>query len=237
MITDVTDNGYGGLFPLATASGDTRSVTGYLEYDKRNDRFSPSKGAYASTSLEYAAFGGDLNYTKGNVTGRYFQKLFWEVVWRNNLSYSFITAPDGRKVPFTEVFKLGGPYSLRGYNFYRIGKRVFSQHLFDMLDPATDLEVRRRLATRTYGGEQMGLYQTELEFPLIAEAGIKGVTFFDTGIADDGLRSSEVYSDVGFGFRWFSPIGPLRFEWGFPLRPTDASPDSVVFDFSIGSPF
>ena len=23
---------------------------------------------------------------------------------------------------------------------------------------------------------------------------------------------------VGFGFRWFSPIGPLRFEWGIPLN-------------------
>lgn len=232
MITDIN-----GLFPLETASGDTRSVTGYLEYDKRNDRFSPSKGAYASTSLEYAAFGGDINYTKGNMTGRYFKKLFWEVVWRNNLSYSFITAPDGKKVPFTEVFKLGGPYSLRGYNFYRIGKQLHSEHIFNLLDPSTDIDVRHRQATRTYGGEQMALYQTEFEFPLIAEAGIKGVTFFDTGIADDALRSSEVYSDVGFGFRWFSPIGPLRFEWGFPLRPSDASPDSVVFDFSIGSPF
>jgi len=240
MITDVGDPTTipptPGLFPLGTASGDTRSVTGYLEYDKRNDRFSPSKGVYASSSLEYAAFGGDINYTKGNLTGRYFKKLFWEVVWRNNASYSFITAPEGRQVPFTEVFKLGGPYSLRGYNFYRIGKQVFSQHIYNLLTTA-DTDVRRRQATRTYGGEQMALYQTELEFPLIAEAGIKGVTFFDAGIADDALRSSEVYSDVGFGFRWFSPIGPLRFEWGFPLRPSDASPDSVVFDFSIGSPF
>jgi arginine/lysine/ornithine decarboxylase len=47
-----------------------------------------------------------------------------------------------------------------------------------------------------------------------------------------GIRKS-----VGFGFRWFSPIGPLRFEWGFPLRTLDAAPDPVVFEFSIGSPF
>ena len=81
------------------------------------------------------------------------------------------------------------------------------------------------------------LYQTEFEFPLIAEAGIKGVAFYDVGIADDGIRSSQVFDDVGFGFRWFSPIGPLRFEWGFPLKPTEASPDAVVFEFSIGAPF
>ena len=96
---------------------------------------------------------------------------------------------------------------------------------------------RKRYATRPFGGRKQGLYQAELEFPLIAEAGIKGVTFFDAGQAEDELTDQNIYSDVGFGFRWFSPIGPLRFEWGFPLRTTDASPDSVVFEFSIGAPF
>lgn len=234
QLTDVT------LFPIDTASGETRSVTGYLEYDKRNDRFSPSKGAYVSTSLEYAGLGGNLQYTKGNLTTRYFKKIFWEVVWRNNLSYSFLTAHNDQEPPFTELFKLGGPYSLRGYNFYRIGKRKFSENLFndpDFVATYPDAESRRRAATRTFGGTQMALYQTEFEFPLIAEAGIKGVTFFDVGSAEDNLSSTEIYSDVGFGFRWFSPIGPLRFEWGFPLRESEASPDAVVFEFSIGSPF
>ena len=29
--------------------------------------------------------------------------------------------------------------------------------------------------------------------------------------------SSNLRKSVGFGFRWISPIGPLRFEWGIPL--------------------
>ncbi len=234
QVTDPT------LFPLDTANGDTRSITGYIEYDDRNDRFSPSRGAYLSTSFEYANFGGKLKYSKGSATARYFKKVFWEVVWRNNLSFSFLSALDGGTPPFTETFKLGGPYSLRGYNFYRIGKTRFSERIFNDPDYTAlypDPNARRRVATRTYGGEQMGLYQMEFEFPLIAEAGIKGVTFFDAGIAEDELSASDLYSDVGFGFRWFSPIGPLRFEWGFPLRSSDQSPDAVVFDFSIGAPF
>lgn len=42
---------------------------------------------------------------------------------------------------------------------------------------------------------------------------------------------------VGFGFRWFSPIGPLRFEWGIPLtrRPSDSA--GPLFEFSIGNSF
>ena len=45
-----------------------------------------------------------------------------------------------------------------------------------------------------------------------------------------GSDFSEFRQDVGFGFRWFSPIGPLRFEWGIPLtrRPED---DRILFEF------
>jgi outer membrane protein insertion porin family len=143
--------------------------------------------------------------------------------------------------PFNELYLLGGPYSLRGYRFFRIGKSKFSEKIFN--DPeiitryGSNVEGRRQYATRPFGGKDQMLYQTEFEFPLIAEAGIKGVAFYDVGIADDGIRNSQVFDDVGFGFRWFSPIGPLRFEWGFPLKSTEASPDAVVFEFSIGAPF
>jgi outer membrane protein insertion porin family len=45
-----------------------------------------------------------------------------------------------------------------------------------------------------------------------------------------------LFHSVGFGFRWFSPIGPLRFEWGFPLtrRITD---QPIAFEFTIGNSF
>lgn len=229
------------LFPLSTASGEARTITGILEFDQRNDRMSPTKGSYASASVEYAGLGGHLNYTKANTTFRYYHKVFWDVVWRNNLSFANIVSHDGKKnPPFNELYLLGGPYSLRGYRFFRIGKQVFSNKLYsdaDVIAKYPNPEDRRRYATRPFGGTAQGLYQMEFEFPLIAEAGIKGVTFYDLGGADDGLRSTQLFDDVGFGFRWFSPIGPLRFEWGFPMRPTDASPDSVVFEFSIGAPF
>jgi len=40
----------------------------------------------------------------------------------------------------------------------------------------------------------------------------------------------------GFGLRWFSPLGPLRFEWGFPLKPLPYEEHSV-FEFTIGNFF
>jgi outer membrane protein insertion porin family len=40
----------------------------------------------------------------------------------------------------------------------------------------------------------------------------------------------------GFGIRWFSPLGPLRFEWGFPFNPLPFEEHSV-FEFTIGNFF
>ena len=105
------------------------------------------------------------------------------------------------------------------------------------------------------GGNLQTILNTEIEFPIFEKVGIKGVVFFDAGnawntegrycgrvpgsaasstldksqdpcvkFALDGLRTS-----VGFGFRWFSPIGPLRFEWGIPLRRLPGE-DSIVFE-------
>jgi outer membrane protein insertion porin family len=52
----------------------------------------------------------------------------------------------------------------------------------------------------------------------------------------------SLYKSVGFGFRWFSPIGPLRFEWGFPLDPRhdvngNRIDQPVDFQFTIGNFF
>jgi outer membrane protein insertion porin family len=81
----------------------------------------------------------------------------------------------------------------------------------------------------------------ELEYPLVKEAGLKFVTFFDAGnsfrnfpgVAGEPFR---LQTDAGFGFRWFSPIGPLRFEWGFPLNPRSQD-ELQMFNFFIGPSF
>ncbi len=52
------DDGDPALFPVETANGVTSSVTMAVQYDKRDDRFAPSKGLFSSFSLEYAGVGG-----------------------------------------------------------------------------------------------------------------------------------------------------------------------------------
>jgi outer membrane protein insertion porin family len=40
----------------------------------------------------------------------------------------------------------------------------------------------------------------------------------------------------GWGIRWFSPVGPLRFEWGVPIAPRK-NEQTLVFEFTIGNSF
>lgn len=192
--------------------------------------------AYSQSGL----LGGNLKYYRIGADYRFFKNLFWDVTWRNSLSYGRIgPTEDGESVPFNELYVLGGPYTLRGYRYSTVGRRKFSEILRDRYvnDDGLSLEEANRKANRVFGGQQQAMYQTELMFPLIREADMYGVTFFDVGIAEDQISESNLYSDWGFGIRWFSPLGPLRFEWGFPIDRDRVYHDSSVFEFSIGTPF
>ena len=95
------------------------------------------------------------------------------------------------------------------------------------------------------------MLNTELEFPLIEKVGVRGVVFFDAGNAwaykaskyERQPYEKDLYRSVGFGFRWISPVGPLRFEWGIPLdRRKDPSTgvyldNALDFQFTIGNFF
>ncbi|MES2801038.1 MAG: outer membrane protein assembly factor BamA [Bdellovibrionota bacterium] len=235
------------IFPLETARGVTSAMQGTLEFDNRNDRQEPSKGIYTDISYERTGFGGDLKYQEFSSRFKFFHNLFWDVVWRNNLSYSNIQPIEkGGSVPFSETYQLGGPYTLRGFGSSGVGKRVFSASRYEAIKNVTTSpfyragiseEDARKAANLIVGGTKQVLFQTELQFPLIKEAGLSGVGFYDIGQAEDDINSSKFLSDIGMGFRWKSPLGILRFEWGWPLQTDEFNGDSVNFEFSIGPPF
>jgi outer membrane protein insertion porin family len=234
------------LFPLETARGVTSSVKTSIEYDTRNDRFTPSKGILADISYEYAGVGGDLKYQEFSTSFKYFKSVFWDVVWRNNLSYSSLQTLNGAELPFTKRYQLGGAYTLRGFGSSTVGKRIFSQYRYDQLGTndgnpfytsgISDAD-RTKRANIIFGGTKQLLFQTEFQYPLIKDAGLNGVFFYDIGQAEDEIISSKFLSDFGLGFRWQSPLGLLRFEWGWPVTRDDIDRDAVNFEFSIGPPF
>ncbi len=220
-------------FDLADIQADTgllSSVVWSVIRDRRNNRFETSGGSYQSLSVEtagVAGLGGDKRFMKAIANNRFYTRLAGDLVFRNSTEYGEAHGQDGRGVPPSERFYLGGPNNMKGYNFYTVG-------------PA-----RQKTATNgtkyqvPLGGSYEFYSLFELEHPIVREAGLKFVLFYDIGnvyASRPELSNIKLRQDAGFGFRWFSPIGPLRFEWGFPInkKPED---DNSVFQFFIGPPF
>ncbi|HTZ39949.1 MAG TPA: BamA/TamA family outer membrane protein, partial [Syntrophales bacterium] len=74
----------------------------------------------------------------------------------------------------------------------------------------------------------------ELIFPILKNAGMKGVAFFDAGNAwNYGYYLNDLRKTAGGGIRWYSPLGPLRLELGYNLEPKPGEP-SYRWEFSMG---
>lgn len=188
------------------------SVGADLIFDSRNNRLDPTGGWYFSAGIEAAGLGGRV-FQKFDTSLRFYQRLFWKLVLRSRIEYGYLgNVFDRDNVPDSERYILGGVTSLRGYDGSSVGTSKVLQATRAGSSGLTD--------TYVIGGTQKILGNIELEFPLIPEANIRAVTFFDIGNAWDGDIRHEnpaVLANYGWGVRWYSPMGPLRFEWGFPL--------------------
>ena len=253
--------------PIAAASvanlfrgGTTSSVRASLSWDSRNNRLFPTGGWYETAFVEYASqfTGSENKFVRWGGFVRHYRQLWGPFVLHVNGELGVTTSTDPLGVPISERYLVGGIYDIRGYAPRSLGPQLLTQ-------PPGD--VGQSLGTLPLGGNMQIIFNSEIEFPLFKKVGISGVVFFDMGNAYNledrycsGLQSknasisikfdpcfrplesltSGLRKSVGFGFRWQSPIGPLRFEWGIPLdaqtTPTFKE-DSLVFEFTIGNFF
>lgn len=224
------------LIPPSSVNGFTSSLTTSLVYDKRDDRFDPRQGLYWNLSEEYAGLGGARKFLRSKANVKFFHPIIWDFIFRFNLQGSNIAAIHGDPVPINELFITGGLFSIRGYDFLSVGpKRKLSTDPSVLSDAAKSAGLAGREIV--IGGHNEIVMNAEVEFPLLKEARIRGVIFFDAGNAFDGslfnIKGPALLANVGYGFRWFTPIGPLRFEFGHPI----VNPGAAKFYFTIGPPF
>lgn len=238
--------------PLANRflSGFTSLARFNLVWDSRNNRMRPTDGFYASYAAEMAdpAFGSQNTFFRQNAFFRMYRRIWGPFVFRANMEGGLITSRADRGVPVYERYYLGGIYNVRGFGFNALGPRAV---IPSALNP--DAEVSR--TGIPIGGNLQFFYQLEIEFNILESAGIRGVVFTDGGNAwnlernlgqapptDNPYARVDVVDflhlrhSVGFGFRWFSPMGPLRFEWGIPLQRRTGE-KKVDFQFTIGQAF
>lgn len=207
---------------VALENGLASSVQTSIVHDKRDDRSDPRKGFFLSYSTEYTGVGGEKKWIKNEAEGRAYYPVVGDLIFRTRFYAGRLDQVDSRKIPRTEKFTLGGSRNLRGYSYEAVG-------------PLRDVMVNGRKLTFNEGGEFMSFTNFELQHPLSREAGLKWVLFFDAGHAGN-MQDVRVYTDYGFGFRWFSPIGVLRFEFGYPMTGEYKNRGSQ-FHFDIGQLF
>lgn len=203
-------------------NGIASTVQTSVIHDKRDDRSDPRKGYFLNYSTEYTGIGGDKKWIKNEVEGRGYYPVVGDLIFRSRFYAGRLDKVNNQKIPRTEKFTLGGSRNLRGYSTEAVG-------------PLRDALVNGRNVTFNLGGEFMTFANFEFQHPLSREAGLKWVVFFDAGHAG-GMDDIDIRSDYGFGFRWFSPIGVLRFEFGYPLG-KDSKKQGSQFHFDIGQLF
>ena len=197
----------------------TSIVSGTLRRDSRDHAFLTTRGSDNSLTIDYAGgvLGGDAAYTKTVLNSSWYFPLFWDFVGFLHGKAGTIDGSSDGIIPIYERFYLGGINSLRAFDSGDVSPR----------DPKTGDRI---------GGDKMLLFNAELLFPLAKEQGVRGVVFFDAGntwLSFREISLSDLKMDVGGGLRWYSPMGPLRLEYGYNLDPEPGEPKSN-WQFSMG---
>jgi outer membrane protein insertion porin family len=195
----------------------TSSANVSLTYDSRDRIFNAREGSRHSIYYEYAGLGGDIGYNK--IIG---QTMWYVPIYRSLIGFANARVGwvednvPGKILPDYEKFYLGGITSLRGFGFQGV---ALQQEPFKI------------------GGNRMVQLNLELNFPLVEEAGINGVIFYDTGnVYENRYDLSDLRQSAGIGIRWLSPIAPIRLEYGWILDRREGE-RSGGWEFSLGGTF
>jgi len=202
----------------------TRSIGFNVTQNTTDKYIDPSRGGVRSVNVEYAGgpLGGDSEFVKYFLNAKQFYPVTATTVFSWNLLWGHVVPTvGGAEVPLFERFFLGGPYSIRG----------FRSRTISPTDPNTGEEI---------GGNKELVANLEYLFPLISEISFKGVLFFDAGNAwaqsSWPFKDQGLWAAYGVGVRWYSPMGPLRFEMGWNLDRPEGRPKRVM-EFTIGTAF
>ncbi len=86
----------------------------------------------------------------------------------------------------------------------------------------------------------MLIFNSEFRFPVPLKKGLSFVTFYDGGNVYDKVRFGNIPRNlthsVGIGFRYSTPVGPIRFDIGRNLNPVAGINANQIF-ITLGQAF
>ena len=208
------------------ASDDIKSaVTTGVVWDTRDYVFDASRGGRHSATLEYAGgpLGGNLNYYKPELSAARYFPTFWKFVLTLSARGAYIKELRNttQSVAFSELFRIGGVDTVRGYQSGDVG---------------------------VDGGKVYTVFNGEYKFPIVQENKktiLQGALFADVGGCWSSLHDvnmgigthpTEMKAGVGFGIRFKTPVFPIRLDWGWGLNHRPDKPKSQFY-FTIGNIF
>ena len=191
--------------------------------DTRETLIFTRKGNRSSLKFEYAGIGGDINYHK--MEGRTAQFIPTFDAYEQSLSIiarAGNVSPFGQSdiVPFYDRFYLGGPDTLRGFDYREVGNR-------DDDDP-----------NESVGGNSYALVSLEYGFRIAEPLGL--VVFYDWGFVNENdfdFSMSEYADNWGVGARIMLMGSPLKLDLGIPITSPEGAGGGSQFNFSFGTRF
>jgi len=195
------------------AEGDNqirRKVSIYGERDTRDNIFIPQRGSYSFFGMDYVGnlLGGDFNYFKAQFSWSRYRILIGENIVATRLWFGWLDdmGKNGRSSA-EDRFMLGGATTIRGYSQNSLGP------VFTVADNPGDKLGKPK------GGRYLMLGNIELRRPLFWRFG--GSVFVDAGNTYsnfDYITPLSAAFSSGLGIQFFTPIGPIRFDYGVRLK-------------------
>jgi outer membrane protein insertion porin family len=201
-----------------------QTTTGFrtaLARDTRDYFLDPRTGMRTSVGFDFGTpyLGGTNNFYKYYLDAIKYTPLPFDTRFSIHARYGAAEGIDGKPIPLTERFFVGGINTMRGFVFGRAGPVTPSGSLI--------------------GAAKELIFNNDFIFTISSEAKLNGVIFFDWG---NGFDDNEPVSfgalrkAAGLEGRWISPFGPLRAAYGINLDPREGERRGV-FEFTIGSLF
>jgi outer membrane protein assembly complex protein YaeT len=218
-----------GLDPLnGTARGLLSSVDFDYHRSTADNALNARTGYTLNGHVEKAGgpLRGDYDFVETILEGRFYAALGQRAVLAAKVRGGSIGVPrgDNLKVPFYRRYWLGGATSLRGWG------------RFDVAPLHEGIPI---------GGHTMVESSAEVRVPVWGN--LSAVLFADAGNSWNNawdFNLNDLRYDVGPGLRYLTPVGPLRFDFGYQLKRIPgllidgkAEPRRFRFHFSIGQAF
>ena len=191
--------------------------------DSRDSLTWPTRGWLNEIGGEFGVPPGDLRYYRLSYQSQYFytpSRIPW-LTFMANGQFGYANGYGGRPLPFFKNFYAGGVGSVRGFETATLGPR----------DTNGDV----------LGGNRQIIGNFEALFPLPGwkEKNIRLAWFVDAGNVwgeQERISGTDIRASTGFAVSWDSPVGPLRFSLGVPIR---SKPQDKVerFQFQLGRIF